>query len=75
MKKFSFLVAGVAGLLAASTANAGTLEDVRAKVLFSVESVRAFQVSQTLTIVVSGQDWTLKCAVLLLLLCLVTLKQ
>ena len=31
MKKFSFLVAGVAGLLAASTANAGTLEDVRAK--------------------------------------------
>ena len=31
MKKFSFLVAGVASLLAASTANAGTLEDVRAK--------------------------------------------
>jgi len=31
MKKFAFLVAGVAGLLAASSANAGTLEDVRAK--------------------------------------------
>ena len=31
MKKFSFLVAGVAGLLAASSASAGTLEDVRAK--------------------------------------------
>ena len=31
MKRFSFLVAGVAGLLTAISANAGTLEDVRAK--------------------------------------------
>jgi general L-amino acid transport system substrate-binding protein len=31
MKKFSFMIAGVAGLLAASVAQAGTLEDVRAK--------------------------------------------
>ena len=31
MKRFSFLVAGVAGVLAASAATAGTLEDVRAK--------------------------------------------
>ena len=36
MKRFSFLVAGVAGLLTAISANAGTLEDVRQKVLFSV---------------------------------------
>ena len=31
MKKLSIMIAGVAGLLAASTAQAGTLEDVRAK--------------------------------------------
>ena len=31
MKRFSFLVAGVAGVLAASAANAATLDDVRAK--------------------------------------------
>ncbi len=35
MKKLSIMIAGVAGLLAASAAQAGTLEDVR-KRLYSV---------------------------------------
>ena len=57
MKKFSLIVAGVAALAAASVAQAGTLEDVRAKGFVQCGVSQGLPGFQIQTTVVTGQVW------------------
>ena len=61
MKKLSLIVAGVAALAAASAAQAGTLEDVRAKGFIQCGVSQGLPGSLMLMIVANGPAWMSKC--------------